>query len=454
MKDFSNMNFLQSICITLLAFCTHRITADDDDCVTLGTNNVQFCGVEKFWQPRSWVVDQDKAFSEIAILLAVCTLLLYITGFIYCGRRFRITYREFKNVIGDVPNNTDLFGFVQSSIFSRFFSEDTNKRVSFVLFWFGVPVLKMLYDVIDVGLECYYFWGVENIENSLLSDKIYRNVNVNNAIFAFAILGATKSILIVWVFKVSINKLDHELGKLRQGDERQDFKTKLVLTIAKEKHIMFTEPIIPAVIILLEDGVEILLEYHWVDKYITKSDNTVLFNATIMAILDTGLFLLCLKSFYDQYHKCCVNRLWKLFTLYIVYYGHAFFFAIATIVRAYKVWYQTKYGEINPKCLKVKFERAYNRSTYKMEEKNGRLIQTPYGDGCLSQIDYLIIVMVCLSIIFGAINLVIFIYTRWTLNDNKYRQEVVIPFEEQVAEGIRTFLNKTETEDYPLLPVS
>ena len=258
----------------------------------------------------------------------------------------------------------------------------------------------------------------------------------------------------MWVFKVSINKLDHELGKLRQGDERQDFKTKLVLTIAKEKHIMFTEPIIPAVIILLEDGVEILLEYHWVDKYITKSDNTVLFNATIMAILDTGLFLLCLKSFYDQYHKCCVNRLWKLFTLYIVYYGHAFFFAIATIVRAYKVWYQTKYGEINPKCLKVKFERAYNRSTYKMEEKNGRLIQTPYGDGCLSQIDYLIIVMVCLSIIFGAINLVIFIYTRWTLNDNKYRQEVVIPFEEQVAEGIRTFLNKTETEDYPLLPVS
>ena len=37
--------------------------------------------------------------------------------------------------------------------------------------WFGVTVLKMLYDDIDVGLDCYYIWGVENIEIAFLEIK-------------------------------------------------------------------------------------------------------------------------------------------------------------------------------------------------------------------------------------------------------------------------------------------
>ena len=127
------MSFVQSICVTFLIFCTKKIAAGDDDCVTLGTNNVEFCEVEKFWEPRPWVVDQDKAFVKIVILPAACTLLVYIAGFLYCGKRFLITYRRFESMIGDVPNNTDLFGFVQSSIFSRILSEATNKRVSFGL---------------------------------------------------------------------------------------------------------------------------------------------------------------------------------------------------------------------------------------------------------------------------------------------------------------------------------
>ena len=34
---------MQSIYITFLAFRTQKIPADDDDCVTLGANNVEFC---------------------------------------------------------------------------------------------------------------------------------------------------------------------------------------------------------------------------------------------------------------------------------------------------------------------------------------------------------------------------------------------------------------------------
>ena len=43
------------------------------------------------------------------------------------------------------------------------------------------------------------------------------------------------------------------------------------------------------------------------------------------------------------------------------YTTHVFFLAIASISRTYEVLGQTNSAEINPKCLKVKFERAYNR---------------------------------------------------------------------------------------------
>ena len=161
----------------------------------------------------------------------------------------------------------------------------------------------------------------------MLSDKIYRNVNVNNAIFVFGVFGAAKSILIVWVFKVFINNLVEELKELKQGAESENKK---VLMLAKEKHVFLTEPVIPAAILMLEDAIELHFEYHWVDKYITKTDSVVLFNATIMAILQTVMLLLCLKNFYDQFQKCRINKSWKLFLLYFNFYGYALFFALAT----------------------------------------------------------------------------------------------------------------------------
>ena len=37
------MNSVQSICVTFILFCTQNIAADDNDCVKLGNNNVEFC---------------------------------------------------------------------------------------------------------------------------------------------------------------------------------------------------------------------------------------------------------------------------------------------------------------------------------------------------------------------------------------------------------------------------
>ena len=79
------MHSVQSICVTFIVFCTQNIAADDNGCVKLGTNNVEFCDLEKLWESRSLVVvHQDKAFVKIVILPATWTLLLNVAGrFIY-----------------------------------------------------------------------------------------------------------------------------------------------------------------------------------------------------------------------------------------------------------------------------------------------------------------------------------------------------------------------------------
>ena len=94
------MNFVQSTWVTFLVFYTQKIAAADDDCVTLGVSNVEFYDVEKSWQPRSWVVDQDTAFIKIA----TCTLLVYISQDFSPWEEILIAFRLFQSVIVDVPN--------------------------------------------------------------------------------------------------------------------------------------------------------------------------------------------------------------------------------------------------------------------------------------------------------------------------------------------------------------
>ena len=158
---------------------------------------------------------------------------------------------------------------------------------------------------------------------------------------------------------------------------------------------------VPAVIITPADTIELHFEYHWVHKQVRKSDIAVLFNATIMASVQTGLLLLCIKEFDDQFQICRGNWSWRLFTSYINFYGNIFVVVIATVTRAYEVQEHTNSGKINPECLKVEFGRAYKKRTYKLEKTNRRLIQTPYEDGCQSKDDQLIMVMISFSMTYG-----------------------------------------------------
>lgn len=69
---------------------------------------------------------------------------------------------------------------------------------------------------------------------------------------------------------------------------------------------------VPVDIIILEDAVGLHFEFHWVHKFITKSDITVLFNAN-HDNSSSSLLLLFIKNFSDHFQTCRLSRSWRMF---------------------------------------------------------------------------------------------------------------------------------------------
>ena len=71
--------------------------------------------------------------------------------------------------------------------------QSSNDRVRMLIYWkpyFSIVILtlvKYFWDAIDLTLDVYIFYRLER--GDVLDDVIYRNSHVNNAIYAFAILG-------------------------------------------------------------------------------------------------------------------------------------------------------------------------------------------------------------------------------------------------------------------------
>ena len=131
----------------------------------------------------------------------------------------------------------------------------------------------MVYDVYDVYSDCYYFWQIENVDNTVLDKHIYRNEHINNAIYVFAIFGVLKSFFIIWLFHSAITTLGNVVDELEQCNS---LEKKRVLSITKERYTYLEGPNFLAVVIIFEGGIEFYLELTYVDNYITKTDTFII----------------------------------------------------------------------------------------------------------------------------------------------------------------------------------
>jgi hypothetical protein len=351
-----------------------------DNCVTLGTNKATYCGVNKTWEPREWMTEAESAFLRTVIGPTICTALIYGGITIFMFRKVRKNYKIFASHIDSIPAETDIWGFGQK-VLACCTNKLTALKISFVIYWFILPVAYMVYDCADVLFDFHYFYKLELVTGNLLDNRIMRNERVNNAILAFAILGFCK-IIFICIFNGAIcdetQKLFYKLSSLPRENSK-------IIAECKEEIATRCKLAISLTALIFEDGVELFLEYFYADKYATKSDWLVLLNSTLMAIIATLAVAFGLKEFLSRLWLVIFKRnddpseyngifLFIAFPLQLI--------AISKVLRAISCWQQAYSGMIQEDCLKVEY---------------GALIQTPFTLGCLSKIDYGIFALTSLS---------------------------------------------------------
>ena len=201
------------------------------------------------------------------------------------------------------------------------------------------PIGKLLWDVVDVILDGYTYYKLD--QGLLIDSKVYRNDHVLNGILAFTFLGAIKTILVSFLF-----------CSFAFGDGKE------------KKHVMQYKRVNIHLTFVLEDGIEMFLEYYWIERYFTHSP------PVYMIARDAFLLLMAIYGVFDA---CLSDG------------GITIFVFIAELLRIIGAVYQYEKGVFNRDCLTV---------------NDGMLIQTPFTSGCLRGLDYAIIFFIFFAFAF------------------------------------------------------
>ena len=221
---------------------------------------------------------------------------------------------------------------------------------------------KLLWDAVDVTLDSYLFYQLEL--GQVIDENITRNTHVNNSILAFAIIGSAK-VLFFLLFGINDQERDQEH-----------------LEISKLNQMWY--------VFLFEDGPELILEYFYVEKYVSSRPPWYLFVRDILlAFISLHIACNVLKWLFCEARDVTVPtdvpgkpsialEFPKLFTFFSSLIG------VLMFLRVGGAGYQYVTGRLTRGCFHV---------------QDGMLLQNPFSEGCLREVDYLIIILSCLLLI-------------------------------------------------------
>ena len=222
---------------------------------------------------------------------------------------------------------------------------------------------KLIWDAVDVTVDSYLFYQLEF--GQAIDENITRNNYVTNSILAFAIIGSIK-VLLFFIYRAHYHEND--------PDKR--------LKITKVKQLWFG--------FLLEDGPELILEYFFVEKFVSLEPPWYLLGRDIISafsslftVISVLKYLCCdVKDFKSNFFApgdpiigLKFPRLFAFFTSLI---------SALMFLRAGGAGYQFFTGDLERDCFNV---------------QDGMLLQNPFSNGCLAEIDYAIIVLSCILLI-------------------------------------------------------
>ena len=231
--------------------------------------------------------------------------------------------------------------------------------------------LKLLWDALDVTIDAYLFYQLET--GKVIHEYIYRNIHVNNAILAFSVLGCLK--ILFWLRVIGMGK----------SAGMKDLKTKENLKQLKLYFVAGT--------FIFEDGPELILEYFFVEKYMSKQLTWYLFARDIVLCI-ISLYTLVISSLVllpglnriKQYirGKNDKRRRGSIICQFVIRNICNVFIGLLLFLRAGGAGYQYVTGKLRRSCFST---------------ENGFLIQTPFTVGCMRGVDYFIIVLSGISIL-------------------------------------------------------
>ena len=289
--------------------------------------NRTFCGIQTKWEPR---------INEIEGAIAVTTPTLFswgLTLFVMISLR-----KVIKGLFDNEAGHSACIGY---------------------LLFYG----KLIWDAVDVTVDSYLFYQLEF--GKAIDESITRNTYVNNSILAFAIIGSIKVVLF-FIYRAHYHENDPEKR----------------LKITKVKQLWFG--------FLLEDGPELILEYFFVEKFVSLEPPWYLLGRDIISafsslftVISVLKYLCCdVKNFKSNFFApgdpiigLKFPRLFAFFTSLI---------SALMFLRAGGAGYQFFTGDLERDCFNV---------------QDGMLLQNPFSDGCLTEIDYAIIVLSCILLI-------------------------------------------------------
>lgn len=192
--------------------------------------------------------------------------------------------------------------------------------------------------------NCSIFFYVIG-SGGLIDPGIYRNPHVVNSLLAFTCLGVVAMLLTVRLIYL----------KAEEIKEHGDVKAvKLMMVL---------------IAFLLEDCVQMFLEYYWIQKYVTS-------NVPVYLVIKD--FVISFIAFHALLCSVWVLKRESSTRFDYIFFTFGVAISLAQFLRVGAVVKQYMTGVLNHDCLRV---------------VDGKLWQTPFDSGCMKNVDYWILVL-------------------------------------------------------------
>ena len=350
----------------------------------VSVGNSTFCGLTKKWTSR---------FSHPTLL--AMTIVPAVFYWIVLLAFLKTLHKHLMNVKKLKFEETKINAIERCFSLCCNVDEDDFLNVRLYISVVLIVLFKYFWDAIDLTLDLYIFYQLEKGE--VLDNLIYRNANVNNSIYGFALLGCVCKV-ITWKF--------FSMSKFEGSFDRR-----------KEISFLMMKNMVIVASLIFEDGPEMILEFFYIEKYVTKFSWLLLVKDILVGMLAistcfNAVFYLIKGRKISLWAKTSFSR--RITIPQLFYSVLVVSFTLSNVLRVVGACYQY-------------FTKKLKRSCFVVE--NGVILQTPFTSGCMREIDYFIALMAGIPLVFFAYALLVsfFLGCLWAHSDRKYPDKTTGP---------------------------